>query len=64
MEKCGGRVKVCGAGVEECGGRAKVWWEGWCVGRSEVCGWGWMDVDGGRVRCGWAKGAGRASLDR
>ena len=40
-----------------------MWYEGWCVGRSEMCGWGGMDVDGGRVRCGWAKGAGRASLD-
>ena len=56
------------AGIVEClkgwrfmvGGVWKVWrcvgwWEEWCVGRSEVCGWGGVDVSGGRVRCGWGR---------
>ena len=30
-------------------------WEGWCVVRSEVCEWGGMDVDGGRVSCRWCR---------
>ena len=56
------------AGIVEClkgwrcmvGGVWKVWryegwWEGWCVGRSEVCGGGGVDVSGGRVRCVWGR---------
>ena len=50
--RCVGRVEGCGGrgGGVECG-----WRGGACVVRSEVCGWEWVDVDGGRVRCGWDK---------
>ena len=41
VEECGGRGKLCdGRGGGEFG-------RGGCVGRSEVCGWGGVDVRGG-----------------
>ena len=42
-------------GVEECCGKGVSCVVRVFLGRSEVCGWGGVDVGGGRVSCWWGR---------